>query len=340
MTQRELAERTGRPVKTINEIITGKAAITSETALQLERVLGTPASFWLNRERAYREHLARIKDAQRLAADVNVLGLVPVRDMIALGWIRAEKSKPSQVRAVLQFFGVATGKELGEVCLNPVADFRMSPSFKSAPGAIAAWLRKGELEAQKVYCEPYDQKSFEQQLGDIRTLTREPDRTMDVVKLAAKAGVAVVFLPRVGKVTASGAARWLSKDKSLIQLSLRYKSDDQVWFSFFHEAAHVLLHPKREVFVDMPRTDSDDYSREKEEREADGFASDFLIPPTELEGFYNECDYRRETAVRRFAERIGVSEGIVVGRMQHDKKVPWSHLNRLKGKFDWQCHQS
>ena len=53
----ELAESTGRPRKTINEIIAGKAEITAETALQLERVLGIPASFWNNLERNYQESL-------------------------------------------------------------------------------------------------------------------------------------------------------------------------------------------------------------------------------------------------------------------------------------------
>ncbi|MFN7564746.1 MAG: HigA family addiction module antitoxin, partial [Prosthecobacter sp.] len=39
LTQSELARRMGRPIKTINEIIQGKAAITADTALELERVL-------------------------------------------------------------------------------------------------------------------------------------------------------------------------------------------------------------------------------------------------------------------------------------------------------------
>lgn len=57
MTQAELAERMGRPLETINEIVAGKAMITSDTALQLETVLGVPASFWSNRERLYRDAL-------------------------------------------------------------------------------------------------------------------------------------------------------------------------------------------------------------------------------------------------------------------------------------------
>lgn len=59
MSQAELAMRTGRPLKTINEIVKGKVAITPETALQLERVLGKSASFWNNLEGDYREALAR-----------------------------------------------------------------------------------------------------------------------------------------------------------------------------------------------------------------------------------------------------------------------------------------
>lgn len=59
MTQAELAERIGQPISIIKEIIAGKAEITPEIALQLEQVLLISSSFWNNRERRYREFLAR-----------------------------------------------------------------------------------------------------------------------------------------------------------------------------------------------------------------------------------------------------------------------------------------
>lgn len=59
MTQAELAVRSGRPYNTVSEIINGKASITPETALQLERVLGVPARFWLKREQQYQEWRVR-----------------------------------------------------------------------------------------------------------------------------------------------------------------------------------------------------------------------------------------------------------------------------------------
>jgi addiction module HigA family antidote len=54
LSQAELAERTGRPKKAINEIVQGKVAITPETAMQLELVLKVPATFWLAREEKFR----------------------------------------------------------------------------------------------------------------------------------------------------------------------------------------------------------------------------------------------------------------------------------------------
>ncbi len=65
ISQAELAQRTGRSKKTINEIIKGKAAIMTDTAIQLERVLGVPASFWNNLERNYQETLERLETKGR-----------------------------------------------------------------------------------------------------------------------------------------------------------------------------------------------------------------------------------------------------------------------------------
>jgi HTH-type transcriptional regulator/antitoxin HigA len=68
MTQQQLAERMGRPPNKINEILHGKRAVTVETALELELVLGLPAAYWLEREKTYQ--LAKV----RLVADESLQG--------------------------------------------------------------------------------------------------------------------------------------------------------------------------------------------------------------------------------------------------------------------------
>lgn len=146
MTQAELAERTGRPKKTINEIIKGKAAITPETALQLELIFNIPASFWNNHEGHYREFLAQQEEKKRLAKQVPWLKEIPVTAMIKYGWIRRCGDKVEQLREVLNFFAVASPEQWEGIWLNHHIDFRKSQAFQSDPKAISAWLRRGEID--------------------------------------------------------------------------------------------------------------------------------------------------------------------------------------------------
>jgi len=99
---------TGRPVKTINEVIQGKAAITAETALQLEQVLRVPASFWLKREQQYQESLARLAEEQRLKSWIDWLEEIPIRIKMRRSWIPPCTNKAQQVLEALKFFGVAS----------------------------------------------------------------------------------------------------------------------------------------------------------------------------------------------------------------------------------------
>ncbi len=335
MTQAELAERTGRPKKTINEIINGKAAITPETALQLERVLNIPASFWNNREQQYREALALEEEQNRLQEQITWLDKIPVKAMIELKWIQYFQDKVEQLRETLNFFAVASPKQWEEIWSNTNTDFRKSQAFQSDPGAVAAWLRRGEIEASEIDCAIYDASKFEEILLQIRALTVEPPEIFqrEVVRLCAESGVAVVFIPQLPKTWTSGATRWLNPNKALIQLSLRYKTEDHLWFAFFHEAGHILLHGKRDTFLEEKKFIST--QNQHKEQEANKFAADILIPPKEFELFLASGQQRKKAGIEQFATRIGIAPGIVVGRLQHDKILQPSYCNELKRKFEW-----
>lgn len=334
MSQAELAGRTGRPVKTINEIINGKTAITPETALQLELVLGIPARFWSNRERHYREFLARAKEEERLQSEVGWLKKVPLKEMNKRGWVQEFDDAVDQLREVLQFFGVVSPDQWQELWLSPRAAFRQSPAFQADPGAVAAWLRRGEIEAQQMECAPYDAARFREILGQIRTLTVELPETFQkqVIDLCAAAGVATVFVPELPRIRASGATRWLTPNKALLQLCLRYKTDDQLWFTFFHEAGHILLHGKRDVFIEEEGDDSE------KEQEADRFAADWLIPPDEWRRIAGRPRYSKREIVA-FATGVGIAPGIVVGRLQHEGHLPYTHCNDLKCRLRWTAEE-
>lgn len=338
MSQAELAERTGRPKKTINEIIKGKAAISPETALQLERVLGVPASFWNSRERHYREDLARVAEQERLKEQVAWLAKLPITAMTRMGWIKKVKDKVQQLLEVLNFFGVASPQELQNFWDRRVVNFRLSPSLEGNPWAALAWLRKGEMEARKVKCPPYDPKTFRNVLSQIRSLTVADPEIFHprMVSLCAASGVALVFIPEIPGIRVSGAARWLTPVKAMIQLNLRYETDDHLWFTFFHEAGHILKHDKRLTFIEELQPAGTPWGRSSGEleEEANKFAANLLIPSDSYYRLIRKRALSKE-AIVRFADEAGIAPGIVVGRLQHDGRLPYSHCNDLKRKFEW-----
>lgn len=334
MTQAKLAERTGRPKKTINEIISGKAAITAETALQLERVLGVPASFWSNLERNYQETLARLKEEKQLLSHKEWLKKFPIATLTRLGWLPKEESPVKKLKSILNFFGVAGVEEWIALWQSAQATYRASDAFQKNPYAVASWLRQGEIEAQKYECKPYNANSFRASLNEIRALTLEHPDVFEpkMKKLCPDAGVAVVFAPELPGTHVYGATRWLNPANALIQLSLRGKSDDHLWFTFFHESGHILLHGKRDVFIEAKgegcrETDSND-----KDCQADQFAQDFLIPPDKYQTF-KKCGQFSLTAIQQFAQELEIAPGIVVGRLQHDKVIPFLKGDSLKKRF-------
>lgn len=335
MSQAELARRTGRPIKTINEIIQGKVAITPETALQFERVLDIPAHFWNNREQQYREALARLEEQKQLTGWIPWLSEIPLKTLIQRKLVPMCKEKSQQVFEALKFFGVASPDAWHELCQQQrkqVVAFRQSTAVKLEEGAIATWLREGELRARDIHCEPFDAQKFRQVLADIRSQTADlPDDWHNrLVDLCASAGVALVFVEELPRTGICGATQWVSPKKALIQLSLRYKRDDHLWFSLFHEAGHVLLHGKRDIFLERESlTDGD------QEDEANKFARDQLIPPAHWRHFISSGQYQTREDIVAFADEIGIAPGIVVGRLQHDQLISFSQFNDLRRRVDW-----
>jgi HTH-type transcriptional regulator / antitoxin HigA len=336
MSQAELARRMGRPTKTINEIIQAKAAITAETALQLEQVLGIPAAFWLKREQHYRESLARLANDQRLEGWTEWLKEIPIQVMMRRGWIPTRAAKTQQVVEALKFFGAASPDAWTAIWESTIVAYRKSATRESKFGALTTWLRQGEIEAQTVACAPYNADTFYSALTQIRALTVEPVDFFqnELIRLCADAGVAVVFVQELPKTGISGATQWLTPTKALIRLSLRYKTDDQLWFTFFHEAGHILQHGKRQVFLEV-----DHKNRKRFEDEADAFASNMLIDHVQWQQFIVENTYRTKVSISAFAKQVGVAPGIVVGRLQHENLLPYDHCNDLKRYLKWNIEE-
>jgi addiction module HigA family antidote len=330
MKQAELAERTGLSTKHINGIIKGKNIITPDTALNFERVFGVPASFWNNLEKNHQEQLSRLRERKSLKPSTAWLKDFPVKEMVGFGWIKRAVDEVGQMGILLDFFGISHPDQWGKVWSFPQAVFRSSTAHQSKPGPLSAWLRKGELDARNIPLQSYDRDKFVQTQKDIRALTEKTDPNVFVKELTticAECGVAVVFVPEVPGTCAYGATRWVG-GRPVIQLSLRYKTNDHLWFTFFHEVGHILLHGKKEMFLETQRMNVG------KEAEANEYAGDLLIPPAEYAKFTVMGDFS-EAAIRSFACKVKIAPGIVVGRLQHDELLDFKFLSKVKVHYRW-----
>jgi HTH-type transcriptional regulator/antitoxin HigA len=337
-TQAQLAERLGYTPKHVSQLINGKAPVTEETALKLERVLGSNAAFWLNREAQYRAQLAKLEEQSLLSAWVSWLDELPVKELMHQGSIpncRLDaKNKPGVVKELLSFFGVASPDDWRTHYAGMQASFRQTRPDQCDVGAISAWLRQGEIVAEKLPSPKYHKAKFEKAVEEIRQLTvLAPEEFVpQMQKLCWSAGVVLVFVPSVPRARTSGVARWLNPHKALIQLSLYGKTNDKFWFNFFHEAAHILLHAnhKKDIFLDD--WGQGEKLESQQELEADQWAKKILIPPEYNADLHNLTS---QEAVAEFAKKLGIHPAIVVGRLQYEKVIPMDWMNKkFKESFD------
>lgn len=332
MSQVELAERMGKTTSKINDIIFAKEPITMATALLLEKVLGIDAQFWINRESLYREKISRIEQMEMYETSVEWLKMQPYKQLQKSGYIQSKDIGPEMVSECLQFYGVASPKQWQSMYIDQYVsvEFRKSSAHQTPLNSIAAWLRIGEVEKQKINLPEYKKDLFKESLIEVLAIVKKhpEDFASRLHRISLKSGVALIFTPCLPKAPVSGATRWIGGNP-LIQLTDRYKTNDQFWFTFFHEAAHILLHGKKEVFIEDFEGFSGDKSKEEE---ANNFASEFLLPAK----FLNDLPIENitENDVRNLARTYDTHPAIVVGRLRYLKKVNYSFGTNLLIKIN------
>ncbi len=333
MSQIELAERMGRSKEKLNDMIKGREPLSTETAYRLEKVLGIPASFWINREAEYRQEVYEIEQQERLAAQHEWLRCFPLKEMKNYGWLADVSDKNQLVTELLSFYGVASCEEWERIYIakEVAVAFRISLANTSNPHAISAWLRRGEIEAQQLKLDNYSPAVFKKTLKEIKNIVCQfpANFAEQLQELCAACGVAVSYVPKLPKAPISGASRWY-RGKPLIQLSGRYKTDDHFWFTFFHEAGHILLHGKKEIFLENVEGTEVDQTKEQE---ANDFAADQLLTKAQLQKILDASPVTVPD-IQRFANEFNTSPGVIIGRLQHLQLIDWSIGNDLRQKID------
>ena len=329
--QAEFARLADLTPKLVSEIINGKNPVTPDTAIKLERVLGLKDYIWLGLQRDWDLRQARQKALTVAPEQKSWLSRFPVKELRNYGLLPDTSNEGTLLDALLGLLGVGDPFAYEAKVKGFAVQHRRSLKHQSLPDHVFTWLMLGERQARAMNLPPFSEQAFLDAVREIRRHTREEPRVFEPLmkRLCCDAGVAVIFVKPLSRTCLFGSAWWIDgNQRAIIQMSLRMKSNDHFWWTFFHECGHISLH-RGKNFADDQNGQGDGI-----EAEADRWAEMIIYGHNRLPTILASPP-KSERAVRRLADELELHPGIVVGMLQHYGHISFSALNHLKAKFQW-----
>ncbi|WP_397533629.1 HigA family addiction module antitoxin [Roseateles sp.] len=312
--QQELADILDRPPRLISELIAGKRAITPETAKGLAEAFGTSPDYWMNLESQYQLSKVTVPN-DNVARKARLYTHFPVREMVRRGWVRASESVEVLEQRFCEFFAIPSVDVAPQLCHNA----KKTHANADTNPLQLAWLFRVRAIASQQLVPAYSKAKLVSTVEKLRALLLAPEEARHAPRLLAEAGVRLVFVESLAGSKMDGACFWLDDTKPVIGMTLRFDRIDNFWFVLRHEIEHVLQEDgkaEKQAVIDTDVGDSKDELPEYERR-ANSAGADFCVPTGELDDFIARVQpYFSEERVLRFAQRIQVHPGLVVGQLQ------------------------
>lgn len=333
----DLAERIGFEEDLFSGIMEGRVVISDAIADALSSELGASRQFWIERYNQFLGDRARLAGSAPTEALSSWGQSFPVRALRELGWLPKGSRGERLSEDILSFFGcdsISAWTERYSAGIGQVA-FRTSFAFETDEMATLVWLRIGEMQAENLTLAKFSASNFKKRLTELKKLCalKRPELFFPKLQQAcAEEGVGLVSSKAPKGCRASGATWTSPNGNPIIMLSFRYLSEDHFWFTFFHEAAHVVLHGTDHISVDG--ADPSPLGASVFEDEADIFAQDTLVPADLRDEMLNAMPTRSHA--RRIARKAGVTPGIIVGQLQKSGTLQPHQFNDLKRRYKWE----
>lgn len=331
--QRVLAEIIGRPYQSVNEIIRGKKQITPETARELAHAFGTSPQLWMNLEVNFRLHQSEQEKKEKdITRRSRLHSLVPLREVIKLGWVEDSDELPVIERRICQFLGIDTIFDTPSLSAN----FRYGSVADPEYAAMVAWCKRVENLAKEQHVDEYDRHRLEKAIDDLLLFSTSTDDLHHVPNFLMNLGVHFVIVPRLNKTHLDGATFFI-EDHPVVALTLRHDRIDYFWFTLLHEIAHILLGHSSHV----EKLFDANGDQSIEELEANEWARSRLVEPDLLNDFIKRVQpYFSRKRIEQFSTENNRHPGIILGQLQHRGEVSFKHLRALLVKVkpqyeDW-----
>ncbi|KZL19549.1 hypothetical protein PsAD2_01827 [Pseudovibrio axinellae] len=333
----ELASRIGISDDKFQKLMEGQLEISASLANALSTTLGSSERFWRKRYAEYIHDNRRLELAEKKTDLAEWSKQFPVSSLKKLGWLPTHVNRKHIGSEILNFFGCKDLHDWNSRYSSGIGAvaFRTSFAFEANELSTLAWLRTAEKDTENINLPSYSASEFQELLPYIKQLCAYKHPSIFLSKLqkaCAETGVALVTSRTLEGCRASGASWRNANGNPIILLSFRYLSEDHFWFTFFHEAAHIVLHGGDHIDVDG--TDPSPFGYQNSEAEADTFSQDILIEP-ELRAKILRTSLNRAT-IRSFARKAGITPGILVGQLQKLGTLRQNQFNDLKRRYRWE----
>ena len=324
----DLADIMGRPPQLVSALLKGTRKITLETAKDLAAAFGTSAEFWVNLDTGYRLWKKQTEgsedDRSAVRSRARVFSIAPVADMVRRQWIPDVRSDADTLeREILKLL------EIDSIEQTPMANFATRKSTPNLNYAHIAWFKRARQLAPAVHVSTFTPKKLNTAVTQLKALANNAEDVRHVPTVLAKAGVRFLVVEHISKTKIDGAAFWLSKREPVVVLSMRFGRIDSFWHTLAHELGHIS--EEDEESLDNELIDGKNAGDlTLQERKADEFACSMLVPQDRLSRFIAKHGrYFSKNNIRGLAKVIGVHPGIIVGQLQYQGAINYSHSREM-----------
>ena len=318
-TQLDLAEITGRPMKTINQIVLGNSSITPRTAREIASAFGTSPELWMNLQAQFDlAKEAQVSDS--IAEKAKLFDRFPIREIKKRGWIDSWSNVSELNQSLCQFW---ESDSLDSIELAFSA--RKTNQDEAFSMAQMMWVQRAIRLSKACVTDSFSKTKIQKHLAELHALTVAPSETRKVATVLAKMGIRFVVVKHLSKTKIDGAAIWLDSKTPLIALSLRYDRIDNFWHTLMHELAHVFFKDKTVVDVELEKSPDIEI-----ESRANATARNWLISNELIESFARRMGNRiSKSSVIQFSNLHNIHPGIVVGQLHFRKKLDYGKLRKF-----------
>lgn len=318
--QKDFAKQIGMQPSHLSELIKGKRAINAEIADKLATALGIPARFWLNMQCGYEVDLINIAKRDEAEAEAGAaLGaydseidvLAVLRRLFQDGTLHFLYEKLDALRSVIN------GDSADVVAAYGCGRFRKSDKVGTDQRMIRTWFVIAKYRAEQMHIE----KPFcADACGDLPRRLREAfnankDTISEVASILADYGIKFGVEPKLDKASIDGCSFETSDGHPCIMVTDRYDRIDWLAFTVLHELGHILSGRDLRCGGGLLCGKT-----EKDEQEADRFATSTLIPDDvwKTAPAFKPNLKSLERLYTSWAKEVGVNKWIALGRVSYE----------------------